>query len=239
MSLYNSIFTNGSKKIALLIDPDKTQGEWLQFVCKKAESVGIDMILVGGSILWQSIQNTVMQIKKECSIPVILFPGNGMQVCDNADGILFMSLISGRNPDFLIGQQVLAAPMIKQTKLEVLPTGYLLIESGKTTAVEYMSNTKPIPANKIDIAVATVLAGEMLGLKQFYLEGGSGADQGITTEMIKTIRHTTSLPLIVGGGIRTIDEMKRVFNAGADIVVLGTIIEQHPEMIEAFGKAKN
>jgi len=238
MTIYNDIISRKGRKLALLIDPDKTQGNDLTSVCKMAEKVFIDLILVGGSILWHSTEQTVTEINKACKIPVILFPGNSFQVCGNADAILFMSLISGRNSDFLIGQQVISAPIVKQTMLEVIPTGYMLFDTGKQTSVEYMSNTKPLPSNKPDIAVATALAGEMLGLKMLYLEGGSGALSTLGTKMIEAIRKNVSIPLMVGGGIRTVDDMKNAFSAGADIVVVGTIIEEQPEMIEKFGKNK-
>jgi phosphoglycerol geranylgeranyltransferase len=238
MTIYNDIISRKGRKLALLIDPDKTQGSDLTSVCQMAEKACIDLILVGGSILWHSTEQTVTEIKKACKIPVILFPGNSFQVCGNADAILFMSLISGRNPDFLIGQQVISAPIVKQTMLEVIPTGYMLFDTGKQTSVEYMSNTKPLPSNKPDIAVATALAGEMLGLKVLYLEGGSGAQSTLGTKMIEAIRKNVSIPLMVGGGIRTIADMKNAFLAGADIVVVGTIIEEQPEMIEEFGKKR-
>jgi len=238
MSIYNDIISSKGNKLALLIDPDKTQGDVLTTVCKNAEIHGFDLILVGGSILWHSTERTVNEIKKACTLPVVLFPGNSFQVCGNADAILFMSLISGRNPDFLIGQQVVSAPIVKQLSLETISTGYMLFDTGKQTSVEYMSNTKPLPSNKPDIAVATALAGEMLGLKMLYLEGGSGAQSILGVSMIEAIRKNVSIPLMVGGGIRTVDDMKNAFAAGADIVVLGTIIEDEPEMIEAFGKGK-
>ena len=222
----------------MLIDPDKTSGTQLESICEMAEQSSVDLILVGGSILWHSTEHTVTEINKACSLPVVLFPGNSFQVCGNADGILFMSLISGRNADFLIGQQVLSAPMVKQTSLEVISTGYMLFDTGKQTSVEYMSNTKPLPADKPDLAVATALAGEMLGMKMLYLEGGSGAQSCLCSKTIEAIRQNVTLPLMVGGGIRTVEDMKNAFRSGADIVVLGTIIEEQPEMIKEFGKHK-
>jgi len=238
MQIYQDIIANTRKKLAILIDPDKTTGEQLISLCRDAQKANIDVLLVGGSLLWNSVHETIAVVKQHCSIPVVIFPGNVYQVCANADGILLLSLISGRNPDFLIGQHVLAAPAIKQSSLEVIPTGYILIESGKTTAVEYMSNTKPIPANKIDIIVATAIAGEMLGLKMLYLEGGSGADSCICSDVIQAINQATSVPIVVGGGVRTVAQMKELFSAGADMVVLGTIIEEQPQMIFEFGREK-
>lgn len=231
MDIYNDIIRSKKKLIAVLIDPDRTQGNTLINTCKLSEQNGIDIILVGGSILWNNIDNTIQTIKQSCKIPVVIFPGNAYQVSPNADGILFLSLISGRNPDFLIGQQVVAAPVIKQTNLEVIPTGYILVESGRTTAVEYMSNTKPIPSNKPELIVATAIAGEMLGLKMLYIEGGSGAESSINPKTIETVRKSTSVPLMVGGGIRSKQEITGLFEAGADIVVLGTVIEENIDSI--------
>ena len=238
MNIYTDIISRKGKKLALLIDPDKTRDNELRSVCEMAEKSSIDLILVGGSILWHSTEQTVSEIKKVCSLPVVLFPGNSFQVCGNADGILFLSLISGRNPDFLIGHQVISAPIVKQSSLEVISTGYMLFDTGKQTSVEYMSNTKPLPANKPDIAVATAIAGEMLGMKMLYLEGGSGAQSTIGHNIIEAIRSNVSIPLMVGGGIRTVADMTNAFVAGADIVVLGTIIEEQPQMIAEFAKER-
>ena len=176
-------------------------------------------------------------IKKNTTIPALLFPGSLLQITNKADGILLLSLISGRNSDLLIGNHVIASARIKRSNLEVLPTGYILIEGGKSTSVEYMSNTKPIPAEKIDIAVATAMAGEMLGLKYIYLEAGSGAKTSINIKIIKGVKENISIPLIVGGGIKTPNDVKSAFNAGADIIVVGNVIEQNPEILHELVKA--
>lgn len=239
MGIYQDIFTTKGNKLALLIDPDRTKDENLKCICKTAQEQSVDFILVGGSLLWHNIGDTVSAIKQNCSLPVVLFPGNAFQVCPQADGILFLSLISGRNPELLIGQHVLAAPMIKQTNLEVLPTGYMLIGGGSPTSVEYMSNTRPIPANKPEIAVATALAGQMLGQKLLYLEGGSGSDSTVPTEVISSVQMNVDIPLLVGGGIRTPRQMKQAFEAGAKVVVLGTIIEEQPSLLSSFAEMKN
>ena len=168
----------------------------------------------------------VAQIKKKTTLPIVLFPGNASQVVGNADALLLLSLISGRNAEFLIGQHVNAAVQIAKTNLEVIPTGYILIDGGVATSVQYMSATQPIPANKVDIATATALAGELLGLKMVYLEAGSGARNPVSSEIISSVRDTLHIPIIVGGGLRSVAEVERVWNAGADIAVVGTAIEK-------------
>jgi len=231
--MIHSSFTNtDTKKLALLIDPDKHDNNSLASISKKAETLNVQYIFVGGSLLMANIENTITQIKKQYNGPVILFPGNACQVSANADGILFLSLISGRNAEFLIGNHVISAPVIKQTKLEVIPTGYILIDGGNKTSVEYMSNTSPIPAQKPDIAIATAIAGEMLGLKCLYLEGGSGAKNIIPEKLIEGVKQNVSIPIIVGGGIRSAESLQTVFNAGADIAVVGTIIEENSTILD-------
>ena len=183
-----------------------------------------------------SISHAIDVIKSVYTGPVILFPGNANQVSANADAILFLSLISGRNAEFLIGNQVLSAPVIKNSGLEAIATGYMLIDCGKTTSVEYMSNTQPIPYDKPDIAVATAIAGEMLGLKALYLEGGSGAQSFVNPEIISAVKKSCSIPLIVGGGIRSCESLRNVFDSGADIAVVGTIIEKNPELLSEMMK---
>jgi len=225
--LYLSILKtlNKKKQLALLIDPDKHNENSLKLAVDTANQTGIDFILIGGSLISCSIDKTVEIAKKNSSIPVILFPGSLLQISDKADGILFLSIISGRNPEFLIGNHVIASPLIKKSNLEVIPTGYILIESGRSTSVEYMSNTKPIPPDKFDIAIATALAGEMLGHKLIYLEAGSGAHQHVNTKMISEVKKNINIPLIVGGGIKTNEDTKDIYKAGADIIVVGNSIE--------------
>ena len=222
------------KRFALLIDPDKYNDKSLDELIRLIKMYPPDLLLVGGSLLISPIDLTITTLKLKTSVPVFIFPGNVLQLSDRADGILLLSLISGRNPDFLIGNQVLAAPHIKRSGIEVIPTGYMLIENGKYTSVEYMSNTRPIPAGKTDIAVSTAMAGEMLGLKVIYLEAGSGAANTVGIEMIEKIRRNISLPLIVGGGIRTKEDARKVYNAGADLIVIGTATEENPEIIKEF-----
>jgi len=236
--IYDS-FLQTRKQLALLIDPDKHTDESLRSISQSAENEKVDYIFVGGSLVSTSTEHSVSIIKEIYSGPVILFPGNACQVAPNADAILFLSLISGRNAEFLIGNHVVSAPIIKQSKLEAIPTGYMLIDCGGATSVEYMSNTRPIPYNKPDIAVATALAGELLGLKALYLEGGSGANTIVNPITIAQIKKHCSIPLIVGGGIRTTEALQQVYDSGADIAVIGTIIEKDPTLLSAMKAVAN
>ena len=229
---------NGRKMFALLIDPDKqNEADLLRLTEKINSPTGPDIVLVGGSLLFSNIDDTVATLKRNTQKPVVLFPGSAMQVSDKADGILLLSLISGRNPEFLIGQHVLAAPTLAKSRIEILPTGYMLIGEENYTSVRYISNTNPIPHNKIDIVVATALAGQMLGLKMLYLEGGSGAAKPVSANMIEAVRSAVSLPLIVGGGLRSAADVETALNAGADIVVVGTSIESNYALVEEIGRA--
>lgn len=230
--------TNDRKMFALLVDPDKqNESNLLRLTEKINLPAGPDIVLVGGSLLFSNIDATVATLKRNTQKPVVLFPGSAMQVTNKADGILLLSLISGRNPDFLIGQHVLAAPALAQSGIEILPTGYMLIGEENYTSVRYISNTMPIPYNKTDIAVATALAGQMLGLKALYLEGGSGAAKPVSAEMIAAVRRAVSLPLIVGGGLRSAADVETALQAGADIVVVGTSIESNYALVEEIARA--
>jgi len=217
---------------AVLVDPDKHDRESLAALTRSANGGMVDFILVGGSLVSGSIEETVNVLKESTDLPVVLFPGNVLQISPRADAILLLSLISGRNPEFLIGNHVVAAPLLSKTRLEIIPTGYILIENGRTTSVEYMSNTKPIPGDKIDLAVATAIAGEMLGHKLIYLEAGSGAKESVNSEMISEVRSQINIPLIVGGGIHTPEQIRDTYRAGADIIVVGSAIEQGSESLE-------
>ena len=238
-SFYEQLNDRSRKRIALLVDPDAYDDAGLNKLIGFINMNPPDLLLVGGSLLFKPIEIAITALKLGTSLPVFLFPGNAFQLSDRADGILFLSLISGRNPEFLIGNHVLAAPHLQRAGIEVIPTGYLLIENGSSTSVEYMSNTRPIPAHKTDIAVATAMAGEMLGLKSIYLEAGSGAAHPVATPMIKAIRKNISLPLMVGGGIRTPELALEVFDAGADMVVVGNALEKEPSLIKGFCEARN
>ena len=203
-----------------------------------AESCGVDYIFVGGSLLINgNLNNCIEKIKSNCKIPVVLFPGNTMQIDKHADAILLLSLISGRNPDLLIGKHVVAAPILKENNLETIATGYMLVESGNFTTVQYMSNTRPIPAEKNEIAVCTAVAGEMLGLKTIYMDAGSGALNPVSEKMIESVRKNVSIPIIIGGGIRTAERAIATCKAGADIVVVGNAIEKDSELLKTISEA--
>ena len=235
MNIYNQILADkkeGKKSFALLIDPDKQDKSELISVIKKAEQAKTDYFFVGGSLLTNdSLDSCLTTLKENSDIPVVLFPGNAMQVNDKADGILFLSLISGRNAEMLIGRQVITAPILKQSSLEVLPTGYMLIDSGKPTTVSYMSNTTPIPAEKNSVAACTAVAGEMLGLKLIFMDGGSGAQNPISEEMITEVSKSVDTPLIIGGGISSGEKAAANCKAGADIIVVGNAIEKDENLI--------
>lgn len=224
----------------ILIDPDKINPAKLPSFVRDATEAGADGFLVGGSLLMSNEIDKLLQvIKSSTTLPVIIFPGSLFQVSPVADAILFLLLISGRNPEHLIGNQVAAAPIIKRMELEAISTGYMLIEAGKTTSAEFMSNTRPIPQNKPDIAVAHALAAEFIGMKLLYLDAGSGADEAVPDEMIQKITQYCSLPLIIGGGIRNPGVAAQKVKAGASFIVTGTINEQnsHHSLVREFAEA--
>jgi putative glycerol-1-phosphate prenyltransferase len=242
MSLYPSLLKGipaGKKKFAVLIDPDKYTIASLSLVIKLAVQSGTDYFFVGGSLLLHDNQAQLIGcIRENCNIPVILFPGNNMQLNNQADAILLLSLISGRNPEMLIGRHVISAPYLKASGLEILPTGYMLIENGKMTAVTYMSNTTPIPSDKNDIAVCTAMAGEMLGMKLIYLDAGSGASNPVPGSMIRQVKASINVPLIIGGGITSQTLAKAAFEAGADLVVVGNAIEKDPTLVTEIAASR-
>ncbi len=224
----------GHKLFALLIDPEKCTGERLQKVIDVANAAQPDFIFVGGSQLQQSAETTIEIIKKKCKIPVVLFPGNALQLAPNADALLLLSLISGRNAEWLIGQQIKAARAIYDSKIEAIPTGYILVDGGKSTAVEQVSQTQPIAADNRDLIVATALGGEQAGKKLIYLEAGSGAKNSISAETIRAVKQVLTIPLIVGGGITSPEKMQEAYAAGADIIVVGNYLETHLEELPKF-----
>jgi len=231
------LFNKQKKQLAVLIDPDKLSPDELEVTAKIAQEAGADFLFVGGSLMTSdTLFHCIRTLKENSSIPVILFPGNSYQISRNADAILFLSLISGRNPDMLIGMHVLSAPYIKLSGLETIPTGYMLIDSGKPTSVTYMSNSFPIPNDKKDIAACTAMAGEMLGLRTIFMDAGSGALQTIPEEMITFVKGSIEIPLIIGGGIKTPEKAKSVLAAGADIIVVGNLFEENPKLIYDFTK---
>jgi len=241
MKIYNHIIESkrkGRKLFSILIDPDKQTKESLLQITEKAKLANVDLFFVGGSLLTNnSLDFCISIIKQNCKIPVVLFPGNSMQVNNKADGILFLSLISGRNPEMLIGNHVITAPFLKESDLEVLPTGYMLIDSGKSTSASYMSNTTPIPHDKDDIAVCTAIAGEMIGLKMIYLDGGSGAINTVSERMISSVAKNINVPLIIGGGIKSAEKAKEKCKYGADIIVVGNAIEKENGLIKKIANA--
>lgn len=230
-NIYQNIIKSKKRVVALLLDPDKETKYDIKHVLELANKSSVSLVLVGGSLVNSNIDEFVKTVKSNTSLPVLLFPGSALQFTSNADGILLLSLISGRNPEFLIGNHVQVSYKLKQSGIEVIPTGYILVESGGTTSVQYMSNTMPIPSGKSDIAVATALAGEQLGLKMIYLEAGSGAINPVPVDLIKQVKSEISIPLIVGGGLRSSGQINAAFEAGASIVVLGNGIEKNPELL--------
>ncbi len=222
----------GEKKFVVLIDPDKVRLGKIDKVLQLAMDANVDYFFIGGSLIVNNMLDEVLiNIKKKCNIPMILFPGNSMQLSYRADGLLFLSLISGRNAELLIGKHVITAPFLKMSPLEIMSTGYMLIDGGVPTTVQYMSNTTPIPAAKDDIAMTTAMAGELLGLKMIYMDAGSGAINPVPTSMIESVSGATDIPLIVGGGIRTPEKAEENARAGADLIVVGNAIEKDPELI--------
>jgi len=229
MDIYRDILEAKAQKrplLAILLDPDKIDWANLSHLIAKINDSPATHLLVGGSqVFSDKIDELVINLKKRCGLPVILFPGNPSQISIHADGILFLSLISGRNPDFLIGHQTKAVPVLKASKLEIIPTGYILIESGGETAVARISETAPMPTDNPLQILHTAQAGEMLGKKLIYLEAGSGAENPVPVEIISLVAENVDIPLIVGGGIRTQSGIEAAFYAGADMVVIGTVFE--------------
>jgi phosphoglycerol geranylgeranyltransferase len=240
--IYNQLqnaHAKGQKKLAVLFDPDKMRLGKMGQAIDHAVDCGVDYFFIGGSLIVNNMLDEVLAtVKQRCDIPLVLFPGNSFQLSYRADALLFLSLISGRNPELLIGQHVIAAPFLKMSPLEIISTGYMLIDGGVQTSVQYMSNTYPIPAHKADIAVCTAIAGEMLGLKTLYMDAGSGAKMPISREMVEAVRGAVSVPLIVGGGVRTPEKVAENYRAGADVVVVGSAIESDPGLIREMAAAR-
>ena len=222
-------FSTQHKQLAILIDPHKG-GNQLAELLPLLQANPPHYVLVGGSMVSDTTTSVIETIRKYVSSPILLFPGSAAQISPAADALMYLSLISGRNPEFLIGQHVQSALQVYQSNLPVIPVGYMLIESGGVTSVQYVSNTQPIPRTKNDIAVATALAGQYLGQQAIYLEGGSGAKMSVEPAMIAAVKQHVSIPLIVGGGIRTPQAMLQAFQAGADVVVIGNVLEENPAL---------
>ena len=241
MPVYQSLLDKkktGYKSFAVLIDPDKVTTSSLLETVQLAIEAKVDYIFVGGSlVISDHLDACIRQIKEACSIPVLLFPGSPSQISRQADALLYLSLISGRNADYLIGQHVISAPFVKSSGLEIIPTGYMVIDGGAATTVSYISNASPMPADKPDIAMCTAMAGEMLGMKLIYMDAGSGAKKAITEAMISTVSSHIDVPLIVGGGIRDAEKAYLNCKAGADVIVVGNAIEKDPSLIMEMANA--
>jgi phosphoglycerol geranylgeranyltransferase len=228
----------GRSGFAVLADPDKMFPHEMPLLAERCNEAGVDYLLVGGSlVLAHQMDECIRQFKAASDIPILLFPGNPAQVSPAADALLYLSLISGRNPDLLIGQHVISAPAVKSSGLEVISTGYILIDGGVPTAVSYMSHSTPIPANKPDIALCTAWAGELQGKHVIYMDAGSGAKYPISEEMIYRVTKNCSLPLFIGGGIKTPEKVSANCRSGATIVVVGNAIEKDSSLIKELAQA--
>lgn len=238
MTIYNDILQSkisNQKLLAILLDPDKIDLDNSEILIEKINQSPATHIFIGGSLVENNIiDELIIKIKENCDLPIVLFPGNPSQISDQADAILFLSLISGRNPDYLIEHQVQAVPILKQTNLEVISTGYILIESGTETAVERVSKTIPLARNNPEYILQTAQAGELLGNKLIYLEAGSGADYPIPREMIKLVSQNIEIPLLVGGGIVDFQGIQKAFDSGADLVVIGTAFEKDINFFNSY-----
>lgn len=229
---------DGKKAFAVLIDPDKADDGKLEMIVELAVAAQVDYFFVGGSLVISDyLDNCIRYLKKNCSIPVLIFPGSTTQVSKYADALLYLSLISGRNPELLIGQHVVSAPAVKQSGLEIISTGYMVIDGGAPTTVSYISNATPLPADKDDIAMCTAMAGEMLGMKLIYMDAGSGAKKPISKNMIERVAAHISVPLIIGGGITDPEKAYVNCRAGADIIVVGNAIEKDETLITEIASA--
>ncbi|MCH8546452.1 MAG: geranylgeranylglyceryl/heptaprenylglyceryl phosphate synthase [Cryomorphaceae bacterium] len=231
------IISNAQSKkqplFAVLLDPDSSVDQSFIDRVRDAERAGVDLFFVGGSLMSNDfLDESLKAIKAICDVPVVLFPGSTMQISAEADALLFLSLISGRNADLLIGQHVIAAPYVKKANIEVIPTGYMLVDGGAPTTAHYVSQTMPIPRNKPNIAATTALAGEMLGMQLLYLDAGSGADFPVSFDMIRAVKNTVSLPIVVGGGMKTDSDIRHAVEAGADVVVVGNALESGTANLE-------
>lgn len=232
-----SAMNEGRKLLAILLDPDKINSDTLVETMNKVNNSTVDFIFVGGSSVEErATDKLVQQLKDLTSLPIIIFPGNYEQITSHADAILFLSLISGRNPEYLINQQIKAVPFLQKSELEVIPTGYILIDGGKETAVQRVSETKPISAKNINEITQTAVAGMYMGNKLIYLEAGSGALHPVNPNVINSVRKSVDIPLIIGGGIRSRKELLEAYKNGADVVVIGTAFEENSNFLTKFMK---
>lgn len=226
------------KKLALLIDPDKINTLYLDALSQTENINCVDYVFIGSSLLFNDFEQFVQKIKSIFSVPVIIFPGNMFQISSKADGFLLLSLISGRNPEWLIGHHVMAAPKLYNAGIPILPTGYMLFDCGALSSVQYFSNSYPLPNNKADLAIATAMAGKMLGLKHLYLEAGSGAPNTVNTSIVESIKTNVDIPIIVGGGISTIEQANNLWQAGANLIVAGNALEKNPKFLSKLINAR-
>lgn len=240
-SIYQSLLhkkTRGEKSFAVLIDPDKVNAHSVDELMVLVNDAKVDYLLVGGSLVISNrLDEVVQQIKKNSDIPVILFPGSPSQITPYADALLYLSLISGRNPELLIGQHVISAAAVKQSGLEIMSTGYMVIDGGAPTTVSYISNAAPIPSDKNEIAMCTAMAGEMLGMKLIYMDAGSGAKRAISESMIESVSKVIEATLVIGGGIKDPEKAYLNCKAGADVIVIGNAIEKDPSLIKEMSSA--
>lgn len=240
-SIYQSLLDRkkaGKKSFAVLIDPDKVNDGHIHQYIRLAKEAKVDYFFVGGSLVISNyLDECVQLIKKNCNIPVILFPGSPSQLTKYADALLYLSLISGRNPELLIGQHVVSAPVVRQSGLEIMPTGYMVIDGGAPTTVSYISNATPLPSDKNEIAMCTAMAGEMLGMRLIYMDAGSGARKAISESMIQKVSSCIDVPLIIGGGITTPEKAYLNCKAGADVIVVGNAIEKDDSLIREIAAA--
>ena len=226
------------KSFAVLIDPDKVNDSNMEQLIQLSVDAKVDYFFVGGSLVISNYLDECIQlIKKNCTIPVVLFPGSPSQVSPFADGLLYLSLISGRNPELLIGQHVVSAPVVRKSGLEIMSTGYMVIDGGAPTTVSYISNATPLPSDKNEIAMCTAMAGEMLGMKLIYMDAGSGARRAISETMIEKVASCIDVPMIVGGGITDPEKAYLNCKAGADVIVVGNAIEKDPMLIKEIAAA--
>lgn len=242
-NIYQNILKHkksGKKLLAVLIDPDKINDSvsFKKFI-RNCELAKVDFLFVGGSLIINAeFEECISKIKSTTQLPLVIFPGSPFQISKDADALLFLSLISGRNAELLIGNHVIATPYLKKSGVEVISTGYMIVDCGNSTTSSYMSQSLPIPFDKPEIASVTAMAGEMLGMKLIYIDGGSGAQKIISEKMVQQISKSVSVPIIVGGGIKNYSDAKKLWRCGADIIVIGTLFEKNPESILTFSKRK-
>jgi len=243
MKVFNKLSEIVQKKgggYLILVDPDTRNNQELKEFVREICDRGVDAILIGGSLIIDAdFQESIRVVKENSTVPIIIFPGSVQQLSFKADAILYISLISGRNPNYLFGDHVIAAPYIKKMGIEPISTGYMLFESGRTTTAEFMSNTRPLPINKPEIAMAHALAAQYMGMSTIYMEAGSGADRSIPSQIVKAVSHYVDIPVITGGGIRTPEDARSKIEAGASFVVTGNVLDDSDNLslINEFARA--